>query len=67
MKKFLSAALAAAIGLGKASLDTALEFNDSLTVFEPKISEDERKTRLATWHRAVSRAKEWYLPSNHEQ
>ena len=60
-------ALAAAIGLGNATLETALEFNDTLTVYEPKISEDERKTRLATWHRAVSRAKEWYLPLKEER
>ena len=27
--------------------------------FTPSISEDERQTRIATWHRAVARAKAW--------
>lgn len=56
----LGAAYMAALGVGDFKSLNELESNWKLaTRYEPKMSADERESRLHKWHRAVERSKDW--------
>lgn len=56
----MGAAALAGLGVGfwrdRSDLDARV---DSPTLFEPKMSEDERESRYRTWSRAVERSRDW--------
>jgi glycerol kinase len=63
----LGAAYLAGIGSGRWSLDQVSEMWREASRYEPAMSEDERETLLADWHRALDRAKGWASPEPGEE
>ncbi|HEX6095149.1 MAG TPA: glycerol kinase GlpK [Thermoanaerobaculia bacterium] len=55
----LGAAYLAGLAVGFWSADTIDAQWEADRTFEPRISEDERAAKIASWHRAVERAKGW--------
>jgi glycerol kinase len=55
----LGAAYLAGIGIGLWTLSDVAEHWRERRRFEPRMSQDERQTLLADWHRAVEHAKGW--------
>lgn len=59
---FGSACMAAYTIGALSSLEDVKDFTKIKMVYEPKMSEDERESRLYTWHRAVERCMNWIIP-----
>ncbi|HEY0372657.1 MAG TPA: glycerol kinase, partial [Thermoanaerobaculia bacterium] len=57
----LGAAYLAGLAVGFWSPDTIDAQWEADRTFEPRMSEDERAAKIATWHRAVERAKNWAI------
>ncbi len=55
----LGAAYLAGVGVGMWTLDQLVREREDRAVYEPSMSEDERETLLADWHRALERARGW--------
>ncbi len=58
----LGAAYLAGIATGRWSLERVGEMWREAARYEPAMSEDERETLLAEWHRALDRARGWAAP-----
>jgi glycerol kinase len=58
----LGAAYLAGIATGHWSLDQVGEMWREAARYEPTMGEDQRKTLLSEWHRALERAKDWASP-----
>jgi glycerol kinase len=63
----LGAAYLAGIATGRWSLDQVGEMWREAARYEPAMSEDERESLLADWHRALDRAKDWASPGPDEE
>ena len=58
----LGAAFMAALGMGEiSSVEEMAELWKRETVYEPKMSEDQRMFLLRQWYRAVERARSWAI------
>jgi glycerol kinase len=55
----LGAAYLAGIAIGRWTVDQVGAMWREAAVYEPAMGEDERRTLLADWHRAVERARRW--------
>jgi glycerol kinase len=60
----LGAAYLAGIATGRWSLEQVDAMWREATSYEPAMSEDERESLLADWHRALDRAKGWASPGS---
>jgi len=58
----LGAALMAAVGVGRLTLDDVRAGGAAKATYDPQMNADEREALLGDWHRALERARGWVQP-----